>query len=708
MEELKYTIEDDKIAELFGVQNFTTKESAVLELVKNAYDSGATLLKIKFTENSLYIIDNGCGMDYSTLKNQWTKVGHSDKGYTFIDNDNYERVYSGSKGIGRFALARLGSNIEVITRKEGSNAVRWKTDWVKTTIEDFEKSDFGTEIIIRKLRDKWNEKIVKKLSEYISSAYNDDLMRIEVYYKELLFVVQKKFENPALGDNCVSIINLRYESNTGNLNCMIESDEFLESAYEFVQNIDIKKYETNINLYNEKFNELDIDENELRKYLTEVGSFNAELYFFYNTNSLDKEKFLYKHEKLNNKYKGGVSLFRNAFSISSYEGTKDWIGFGPRYRKSPAAATHPTGSWRVRENQIAGKVLIDKQENSYLQDLANRQGLDENEHYKMFIQIITKGISEFERYRQSIIRMINKKNKDEACEIPLIEKFLEKPEEIRDYEKKQIDLFASEILGLKQENDAKQEEIRSIEERYKYDIRILNVLSTMGLKSSAIAHELHNDRDYIAIFHRNIIKTLKNLGLWEILNSSENTKHPSSNVPQILERSNKINQKMLRFMDVILENIEKRQFKFDTYDIQEIVNLNIKNWEKDYDWIKINYDASGLLFKTSRDIINVILDNLILNSVQQNSKLNYLEIDIETFLVNDYLHILYKDHGVGLNEKYIKDPYKILEVHETSRNNGHGLGMWIINNTVNFTGGSILNIKGDDGFTIELTIGVKD
>lgn len=708
MEELKYTIEDDKIAELFGVQNFTTKESAVLELVKNAYDSGATLLKIKFTENSLYIIDNGCGMDYNTLKNQWTKVGHSDKGYTFIDNDNYERVYSGSKGIGRFALARLGSNIEVITRKKGSNAVRWKTNWEKTTIENFEKNNFGTEIIIKKLRDKWNEKIVKKLSEYISSAYNDDLMRIEIYYKEVLFVVQKKFESPELGDTCLSIIKLKYESNTGILNCMIESDEFLESAYEYVQNIDIKKYETNINLYNEKFNELDIDENEFKKYLTEVGSFNAELYFFYNTNSLEKEKFLYKYEKLNNKYKGGVALFRNAFSISSYEGTKDWIGFGPRYRKSPAAATHPTGSWRVRENQIAGKVLIDKQENSYLQDLANRQGLDENEHYKMFIQIITKGISEFERYRQSIIRMINKKNKDEASEIPLIEKFLEKPEEIRDYEKKQIDLFASEILGLKQENDAKQEEIRSIEERYKYDIRILNVLSTMGLKSSAIAHELHNDRDYIAIFHRNIIKTLKNLGLWEILNSSENTKHPSSNVPQILERSNKINQKMLRFMDVILENIEKRQFKFDTYDIHEIVNLNIKNWEKDYDWIKINFDASGLLFKTSRDIINVILDNLILNSVQQNSKLNYLEIDIETFLVNDYLHILYKDHGVGLNEKYIKDPYKILEVHETSRNNGHGLGMWIINNTVNFTGGSILNIKGDDGFTIELTIGVKD
>ena len=36
MEELKYIIEDSTIAELLGVQNFTNKESAILELVKNA------------------------------------------------------------------------------------------------------------------------------------------------------------------------------------------------------------------------------------------------------------------------------------------------------------------------------------------------------------------------------------------------------------------------------------------------------------------------------------------------------------------------------------------------------------------------------------------------------------------------------------------------------------------------------------------------
>lgn len=93
---------------------------------------------------------------------------------------------------------------------------------------------------------------------------------------------------------------------------------------------------------------------------------------------MEAEKFLYKHVTFSDGIPGGVILYRNAFSIASYEGKRDWLGFGKRSRKSPAAASHPTGSWRVRENQIAGKIEIDKKRNSVLQDLSNRQGLDEN------------------------------------------------------------------------------------------------------------------------------------------------------------------------------------------------------------------------------------------------------------------------------------------------------------------------------------------
>ena len=59
---------------------------------------------------------------------------------------------------------------------------------------------------------------------------------------------------------------------------------------------------------------------------------------------------------------------------------------------------------------LLGKVIIDKKENSGLCDMMNRQGLMENDIYKLFIAIIIVGINSFERYRQSIIRCIAKTN----------------------------------------------------------------------------------------------------------------------------------------------------------------------------------------------------------------------------------------------------------------------------------------------------------
>lgn len=50
---------------------------------------------------------------------------------------------------------------------------------------------------------------------------------------------------------------------------------------------------------------------------------------------------------------------------------------------------------------------------------------------------------------------------------------------------------------------------------------------------------------------------------------------------------------------------------------------------------------------------------------------------------------------------------KILEVHETTRTNGHGLGMWIVNNTCIMSGGEIQKIGGEKGFEIEFIIGGK-
>lgn len=68
---------------------------------------------------------------------------------------------------------------------------------------------------------------------------------------------------------------------------------------------------------------------EWKEVLENVGDFSAELYFsLKNPSTFDAEKYFYKHRILVDRYEAGVVLYRNAFSISSYEGKKDWLGFG--------------------------------------------------------------------------------------------------------------------------------------------------------------------------------------------------------------------------------------------------------------------------------------------------------------------------------------------------------------------------------------------
>jgi len=95
MEELKYIIEDSTIAELLGVQNFTNAESAILELVKNAYDAEVLNLTIKFNENQLIIEDDGIGMSAEDIKKYWMHIGKSEKKYNIIDKNNKNRVLAG-------------------------------------------------------------------------------------------------------------------------------------------------------------------------------------------------------------------------------------------------------------------------------------------------------------------------------------------------------------------------------------------------------------------------------------------------------------------------------------------------------------------------------------------------------------------------------------------------------------------------------------
>lgn len=712
MEQLQYVIEDSTIAELLGVQNFSSDESAVLELVKNAYDAGAKTVTLSFYENELTVVDDGNGMNSEDIRQHWMHVGKSPKAYDTTNEHGERRVLSGAKGVGRFALARLGRKVKLTSKKVGFSGIVWETDWNSSTLgEAIEAIEKGTIIRIEDLREKWGKKKVEKLANFLSKTYNDDRMSIIIEHPEINCHVAKFFCDPKIGENFLSLINLSYSSKDTLLSVKITSDEFSEQAYSYCQGIDLHCHNTFLNMVDElkASSEWELSEEDLESHLQKLGDFTGEFYFSIAPTKIDVEKFLYKHYDLNQLLPGGIILYRNAFSISSYEGKRDWLGFGKRSRKSPAAASHVTGSWRVRENQMAGKVIIDKKRNSVLQDLSNRQGLDENIYYELFVEVIIAGIKEFERYRQAIIRKIDTKNEPvPSTPTPIADIILKRPSSLSKLSKEEAAQLVTEIKTFKKESNFVRKEKADVENRYKYDIRILNVLATVGLKASSIAHEVENNRNSVSQNTADIIAALKEYGYWEALNSPEKTSKSYKSVPYLLESNRTICEKIIRFMNVMLSEIEKKQFESSWQSVLDIVYKIKTAWEDEYASLRINItNVEDICFNISSDVLQVILDNMILNSVQQNQFMNNLVVTISFKAVGNFLSISYSDNGKGLDKKYKDNPRRILEVHETTRQNGHGLGMWIINNTITLCNGQIDKISGDNGFAMEFTLGGK-
>ncbi|MBD5094032.1 MAG: ATP-binding protein [Subdoligranulum sp.] len=710
MEQLQYIIEDSTIAELLGVQNFTNDESAVLELVKNAYDAKAPSVTLEFSENCLTITDTGDGMSATDIKQDWMHVGKSSKEYDVTDENGQKRILAGAKGVGRFALARLGKKVEIHTKKTFHPGVVWETDWNSSILRESPSIVAnGTKIIISDLREKWTKMKVTNLRTFLSKTYNATEMTINILYRNESFTVERYFSNPKLGKDYLSRINIYYDSKTQMLTTKIVSDEFLEEAVKYCPGVSI----TNFNVMNYMVDELkmssewELSEDELQTHLNEIGDFSGEFYFSIKPTKIDKEKFLYKRSSLPDGLPGGVVLYRNAFSISAYEGKKDWLGFGKRSRKSPAAASHPTGSWRVRENQIAGKVEIDKKRNAVLQDLSNRQGLDENIYYELFVEIILTGIKEFEHYRQGIIRKIDVKNaKTSQKPTPISDRILSDPKALPHLSTDEARQLALEIKTYRQENTQAKKDKEDVESRYKYDVRILNVLATIGLKAASIAHELENNRNSIAENIDNIVAALEEYGLWEEISSPERTEKAYKNIPYLLESNKVVSTKIITFMNVMLSEIEKDQFEPSWQSVIDVLKRIKITWEDDYAWLTVDIiNQNDICFNFSEDVLRVIFDNLILNSVQQNESRNHLTTSILVKESDRCLSFLYSDDGRGLDSKYLDRPDKILMVHETTRKKGHGLGMWIVNNTVVMSGGQIEQISGQNGFSIEFTIG---
>jgi signal transduction histidine kinase len=187
-----------RIMVLLGEQLIKNHTLALFELVKNSYDADAskvdlTLLDIDQKDGMIEITDNGYGMSYKTVTDIWMEPAHGHKGEARITGKRTPkgRLAIGEKGVGRFAVHRLGAKISMVTRAIGEDEVVVNIDWDKFLENDyldqseveivtrkpsiFTKNKTGTQIVISNLRQKWRRGEIRKLFRSVSSMTSSPL-----------------------------------------------------------------------------------------------------------------------------------------------------------------------------------------------------------------------------------------------------------------------------------------------------------------------------------------------------------------------------------------------------------------------------------------------------------------------------------------------------------------------------------------------------
>lgn len=187
---------DTKLFQELGELLVAKESTALVELIKNAYDADATVATVTGinlsdpTRGSIVVSDDGVGMDAEDFRRGFLTIAGRTKNSGDRRSPVFGRRYTGEKGVGRLASHKLGTVVEIQSRKAGPaprggaialppaiSEVVARIDW--SAIEALEtldqidktgavrveahakpsKSDSGTTLNIAPLRTAWSDRI---------------------------------------------------------------------------------------------------------------------------------------------------------------------------------------------------------------------------------------------------------------------------------------------------------------------------------------------------------------------------------------------------------------------------------------------------------------------------------------------------------------------------------------------------------------------
>lgn len=771
-----------RTARLIGRENVANAEGALIELVKNCYDADSkiSIILIDKPKNQIIIIDSGIGMTDKVISEQWMTIGTDDKLNNAITKTG--RIKSGAKGIGRFALDRLGESCTMITFPALSNiGYKWNVNWgdfeekvdgrnvnineVYATLDPIANSNYinelfneisnrevieklnniqknakldedkiknGTALIIKNLRDSWDDNYIHRVFQTL----------------ELL--------NPPEGLNKINI--WLFSGEHADKYGLVDNDEFRDYDYKLVAkykkdsvnnldynvNIDIHRNEFDFNLidkrlfeYSEmknfpfdsktfedeefklkrKFSELLKGYTDERNIFKNIGDFEFTFYFLKNTISGDenREKYHYK-EFLGNRNKwiekfGGIKLYRDDFRVRPYGefGTQayDWLMLGERFGQNPAGLAR-RGS-RVRPNQVAGAIKFSRIDNPHLDDQSNREGIPESETFEVFKNLLL-GIIKVQEDDRSTIGFNLNKLYDEINET---DKVITDSETIAD----ETDDENESEGDIKKKNKTLKKGVKAISKKLEEkedELATSRAMASAGIMIASFSHEFHGIKNNLNARTHKLETFLKAVVDETKLKNTPINRNPFTEIDNFYKQDLKLKQ----WIEFAIGLTKKDRRKNKKVDLKEYFESFILGWDillKERE-IELNLDLNPdenkkFNTKISELDLDSIFNNLLTNSIEAFNRKGFVGIKkINIFLNSDdqNITIVYKDSGPGIIEEY-KNVNELFRPFETSKKDdlgndvGTGLGMWIIKSSVDSNKGKILLKKPPIGFEIQFT-----
>ena len=756
MGKVKYKI-SARATILLGREGVSKADGAIVELIKNTYDADAEIcfICIDAEQDTIYLVDNGSGMDSKIIEECWMLIGTANK------RDNYEstkkRIKSGEKGIGRFALDRLGCDCVMYTKMEGADhTIRWHTDWsefettdknlnemeadidetdgnledylpqeVTTNIREFVDKinetredkisifEKGTIFLIRKLRDQWNKASINKLFDNLQTLLppkdQDDFFlgameSLQSGYQEIKNEISEECDYNMKAEFNGTDFEVTLRRNELDLN-KIPPEVF---AREEFQEYPYRKLDFEQESYKRKITVQELlktrDEDLIRK-VKKLGKFSFNYNFMKLTLRDDsKETFFYKEISRRRgqwlKEFGGIKIYRDNFFVRPYgvpgTDTFDWLGLDARRAKNPAAVSHPGGGWHVRNNQSQGTILISRVQNEVLLDKSSREGIIENEYFSILKNVIIGLIAVFERDRAYIGRALKLYNDE-----------VNKVQQAKEEGKKSAEKWKASEEKKAEEYTDQEKMARAIEiyeeerEELLTELQQLKSLATNGLITSTVAHDLKGIKAVLV----GRVDSLKK----EIARKNE------GNINRQLKDLKKNDEFLKAWLTVVTTQPRKDKRTRKSYNVYEmfsnIVSVLDPISSRKHVNISVQANDETVERKLFKSDFESILYNLIINSIEAFEKSSCRERNIQLLLQSDSEKIVftYRDNGPGLSDMF-ENPYDIFNYGTTSKVDkegntiGTGMGMYIVSSTLREYDANPVISEYKKGFTLQVTI----